>query len=51
MYKKIKVLTTESDGNSLFHSFPLNIPPEFHRYSVKQGPLASSKFKLKNKIT
>lgn len=39
------ILTTASDGNSLFHSFPLNVPPEFHRYSVKQGPLANSETK------
>lgn len=41
-------LTTASDGNSLFHSFPLNVPPEFHRYSVKQGPLANSIIHNKN---
>lgn len=39
---KQNILTTASDGNSLFHSFLLNDPPEFHRYSVKQGPLANS---------
>lgn len=39
------MLTTASDGNSVLHSFPLNVPPEFHRYSVKQEPLANSETK------
>lgn len=45
------VLTTASDGNSLFHSFPLNVPPEFHRYSVKHEPFASSEIHNYFKIT